>query len=322
MTKSELEHPLLKEIPRLQGCLLNDRDQVQFGDSGDFVFAIQMALMTIDHAEIEPTELQAQSFRGSTRAGVLAYKRARKIVTVDEERRIDATVGKMTIERLDDDLLGRKHPTNPLTDPDEPSRIGAVLTRERPAVPRIIDRSIAILEQLRDAIRLANEEPGKLLQFEAANPLVMDALRRFCGMGVRPDAGLVGELLEQYQAFRAKAPNLARDQKPIDFTDFVKNFPANINPSPNGPNFPPAISNSGKAMFFTPRYRDLDASAQPLFQGMIPPVLELIQLHEMGHFYFGFDDGDPRGRPFFVSRRFAQTYEFFSRQAVFRISAA
>ena len=74
-------------------------------------------------------------------------------------------------------------------------------------------------------------------------------------------------------------------------------------------------------MFFTPRYRDVDVNEKPQFQGMAPAILELIQLHEMGHFYFGFDDGNPVGRPFFVTKRFAQTYEFFSKQAVFRIRA-
>jgi len=322
MTKPTLEHPLFKDIKRLQDCLHNDKDHVEFGDVGDFVFAIQMALMTLDHAAIDPGELQGKSFKGSTRTAVVNYKNKRKIINFSYEQKVDPIVGKMTIERLDDDLLGRKHPINPLTDPGEAARINAVVVRERPAVPRIIDRSIAILEQLLDAIKVSNEEPGKLLQFEASNPLVMDALRRFCGMGIRPDSGIVSELLGQYRAFKGKAPNLGRDQKPINFPDLVKNFPANVDVTPNGPSFPPAITDPGNAMFFTPRYRDVDSTEQPLFQGMVPAVLELIQLHEMGHFYFGFADGDPRGKPLFVTKRFAQTYEFFSRQAVFRFRAA
>jgi hypothetical protein len=274
--------------------------------------------MTVDRAAIDPVEVQGKSFQGTTRTAVINYKKKRKIINVSYEQDVDPIVGKMTIERLDNDLLGRKHEGNPLTDPGEPARI---IARERPAVPRIIDRSIAILEQLLEAIA-AKEEPGKLLQFQAANPLVMDALHRFCGMGVRPDSGIVGQLLEQYRAFRTKTPNLPRDQKPIDFPNFVKSFQDNVKVTPDGPTFPPAITDSGNAMFFTPRYRGVDSTAEPRFQGLVPAVLKLIQLHEMGHFNFDFADGDPRGQGFSVSRRFAQTYEFFSRQAVFRFRAA
>jgi hypothetical protein len=41
MTKPALEHPLFKDIRRLQDCLRHDKDHFEFGDSGDFVLAIQ-----------------------------------------------------------------------------------------------------------------------------------------------------------------------------------------------------------------------------------------------------------------------------------------
>jgi hypothetical protein len=321
MTKAALEHPLFKDNTRLQSCLHHDKDHVQFGDVGDFVFAIQMALMTVDRLAIDPVEVQGRSFGDSTRKAVVKYKDKRKIINFSYEQGVDPIVGKMTIERLDDDLLGRKHTSNPLTDPGEPARIAAVLNRERPAVTRIVDRSIALLRELRDAIARRNEEPGTLLQFEAKNPLVMDALRRFCGMSFREDSGVVEDLLQQYEAFKFKLPNLASDQKAIDFSNFLIRFPANVEVTPDGPTFPPAISDAPNGMFFTPRYRDVDSTEPPLFRGMVPAILELMQLHEMGHFYFGFADGDPRGKSFAVSKRFAQTYEFFSKQAVFHLMA-
>jgi hypothetical protein len=319
MTKVALEHPLFRNIGRLQNCLRLDKDHVQFGDSGDHVFAIQMALMTLEHADIAPEELKNKSFGRSTRDAVQSYKDKRKIINFSYQHSADAIVGKMTIERLDNDLLGRKHTSDPLTDPGEKARIQALLNRERPAVTRIVEKSIELLQQLLQT--MASEDPGRLVQFEANNILVMDALRRFCGMGFRPDAALIEELIGQYEAFKSKLPSLARDQKPIDFPELLIRDPDNVKPTPEGPTFPPAISDPPDGMFFTPRYRDIDVNEKPQFQGLAPATLELIQLHEMGHFYFGFADGNPVGQPFFVTKRFAQSYEFFSKQAVFRILA-
>ena len=321
MTKARLEHPLFKDNQRLQNCLHFDKDHVQFGDSGDHVFAIQMALLSLDHAKIEPSELQNKAFQTSTRDAVKAYKKKHEIINFNYQTSVDAIVGKMTIERLDNDLLGHKHRSNPFADPGEPARIQALLNRERPAVTRIVDKSISLLRELRNSVAQKFEDPGKLLQFEASNPLVTDALRRFCGMGIDPDIALINSVRQQYEAFKSKLPNLARDQKPIDFAGVLKRFSSNVTVTPDGPTFPPAITDRPDGMFFTPRYRDVDVNQPPLFRGLVPATLQLIQLHEMGHFYFDFADGDPRGKPFTVSRRFAQTYEFFSRQAVFRIRA-
>jgi hypothetical protein len=321
MVKATLEHPLFKNNARLQSCLHTDRDHVKLGDTGDFVFAIQMALLTLDKANIDPTELKGQTFQQSTRDAVLSYKRTRKIVNASYEASADPIVGKMTIERLDDDLLGHKHGSNPFG-PDEPARILSVLSRERPAVTRIVAKSIELLSQLLEAAREANEEPGKLLNFEANNPLVFDALRRFCGMSFRPETAVIDSMMLQYLEFQKQLPNLPRDQKGISFFDFVARFPDNVTTAADGGvSVPPAVSDAPAGMFFNPRYRDVDATEAPQFTGMAPATLELMQLHEMGHFYFGFADGDPRGKPFAVSKKFAQTYEFFSKQAVFRILA-
>jgi hypothetical protein len=329
MTKPALEHPLFKGDGRLQNCLRFDKDHVQFGDVGDFVSKIQLALITIDNLSIDPGELKKTAFLTTTRDAVKKYKEKRKIINVAYESTVDPIVGKMTIEQLDNDLLGRaRTATDPLTDPGEPARIQAVLDRERPGVQRIIARSISLLRELKDAVQLRNEEPGKLLQFEARNPLVTDGLRRFCGMGVLPDRIIIDSMAAQYEDFQGKLPRLRGDQKPISFNELLISFPADVNfPDPvtvaeqGGPSFAPAITDAPNGMFFTPRYRDIDVTQKPIFRGQAPAVLELIQLHEMGHFYFGFADGDPRGKPFVISKRFAQTYEFFSKQAVFGILA-
>ncbi|GLS24154.1 hypothetical protein GCM10007874_71750 [Labrys miyagiensis] len=321
MVKAALEHPLFKNNTRLQGCLHNDTDHVKFGDTGDYVFAIQMALLTIDKANIDPRELKGQTFQQSTQDAVLSYKRTRKIINASYQASADAIVGRMTIERLDDDLLGHKHSSNPFG-PDEPARILGVLSRERPAVTRIVAKSLELLRQLLEATRERNEDPGKLLNFEANNPLVLDALRRFCGMSFTPDIVVIETMARQYEEFQKQLPNLPRDQKGIDFAGFVARFPANVTTAADGSvSVPPAVSDPPAGMFFNPRYRDVDATQTPLFIGMAPATLQLMQLHEMGHFYFDFADGDPRGKSLSIAKKFAQTYEFFSKQAVFRLIA-
>src|SRR5215208_8270534 len=74
MAKTALEHPLFKNDIRLQNCLRFDKDHVQFGEVGDFVFKIQLALITIDHLSIDPEELKKTAFLTTTRDAVRKYK--------------------------------------------------------------------------------------------------------------------------------------------------------------------------------------------------------------------------------------------------------
>ena len=81
---------------------------------------------------------------------------------------------------------------------------------------------------------------------------------------------------------------------------------------------PAAFSDVGNAMIFTIRYRDFNPEMPDLFKGLFPEALQGIQLHEMGHFYFGFKDGDPRGKPTAESMKTAQSWDLTARQATFR----
>ena len=187
MAKPALEHPLFKDDGRLQNCLRFDKDHVQFGDIGDFVFKIQLALITIDHLSIDPEELKKKAFLTTTRNAVKKYKEKRKVINFSYERAVDAIVGKMTIEQLDNDLLGRaRTTTDPLTDPGEPARIQAVLDRERPGMQRIIDRSISLLRELRDAVQLRNEEPANCYNSKRVTRLSRMVCAGFVGWGFFP----------------------------------------------------------------------------------------------------------------------------------------
>ncbi|QDU29073.1 hypothetical protein ETAA8_41800 [Anatilimnocola aggregata] len=107
-----LQSRLFKNDPRLAKCLVDDSAHVLLGATGRFVGNIQAALEILDHAEIEMTELQAMKYGPSTAAAVLRYKQQRKIINYSYQTKADNIVGKMTIARLDRELVERdqQHP--------------------------------------------------------------------------------------------------------------------------------------------------------------------------------------------------------------------
>jgi hypothetical protein len=70
-------------------------------------------LRAIDSADIEDSEISAGRYGPSTAAAVLSYKRRRDIVNRKMQTTADAIVGKMTIERLDAEVLAREGQRNP-----------------------------------------------------------------------------------------------------------------------------------------------------------------------------------------------------------------
>ena len=79
-----------------------------------------------------------------------------------------------------------------------------------------------------------------------------------------------------------------------------------------------AISAPGAgAMFFTPLYRLFNPLEPIQIRGRTAESLTGIQMHEMGHFYFNFVDGDPRGKGPEVGLRTTGSYDIVARQATF-----
>ena len=96
---------MLKDDAALQACLLQDRDHVTPGSTGNHVAKIQKSLLLLEQAPIAIAELRARAYGATTAAAVLAYKRRRQIVNLSYQQTADNIVGKMTIARLDADLL-------------------------------------------------------------------------------------------------------------------------------------------------------------------------------------------------------------------------
>ena len=100
-----LSSELFRNCPPLQECAVKDSAHVTPGCRGDAVARIQRALVAIDAAEIAEREINERVYGDTTAAAVLSYKRARNIVNFAYQQTADNIVGKMTIARLDADML-------------------------------------------------------------------------------------------------------------------------------------------------------------------------------------------------------------------------
>ncbi|MEI6708769.1 MAG: hypothetical protein WCK96_16730 [Methylococcales bacterium] len=100
-----LKSKLLSANQRLNNCEVQDSAHVCKGDTGEYVSRIQQALIRIDNAKIADAELSASRYGESTAAAVLRYKTPRKIINTTYQKSADDIVGKMTIKKLDEEML-------------------------------------------------------------------------------------------------------------------------------------------------------------------------------------------------------------------------
>jgi len=91
--------------PRLQACLVSDPAHVVPGDVGPHVSKIQLALLLLDVDRLPHSELLESRYASGTAQAVLAYKTRRNIVNRNYQTQADNIVGRMTIARMDADLV-------------------------------------------------------------------------------------------------------------------------------------------------------------------------------------------------------------------------
>ena len=96
---------LFKDSVRLARTETIDAAHVVVGDVGEHVRLIQIALLELDDAVIDPAEISASRYGKSTADAVLAYKKARDIINRSYQTQADNIVGKMTIKSLDEEML-------------------------------------------------------------------------------------------------------------------------------------------------------------------------------------------------------------------------
>lgn len=100
-----LSSELFRDCAALQACAVKDSAHVTPGCRGDAVARIQRALVAIDEAEIAEREISERVYGDTTAAAVLSYKQDRNIINRAYQQTADNIVGKMTIARLDADML-------------------------------------------------------------------------------------------------------------------------------------------------------------------------------------------------------------------------
>jgi hypothetical protein len=99
-----LQSALFSADRALQACLIDDRSHVTTGAVGEHVTKIHSALVVLDNAPIDVTELRQSRYGPSTAAAVLAFKRQRHIINYSYQTKADNIVGKMTIAMMDREI--------------------------------------------------------------------------------------------------------------------------------------------------------------------------------------------------------------------------
>ena len=89
---------------KLEAAAVSNPGHIVPGARGEHVGKIQQALMLLDGATIEATELEQTLNGASTANAILAYKETRDIVNRTYQTRADNIVGIMTMATLDAEM--------------------------------------------------------------------------------------------------------------------------------------------------------------------------------------------------------------------------
>lgn len=90
---------------KLEAAQTNDAAHVTIGASGPHVAKVQIALAALDDQKIDSLELKQQRYGPSTAKAVQRFKKRREIINHAYQSAADDVVGKMTISRLDLEMV-------------------------------------------------------------------------------------------------------------------------------------------------------------------------------------------------------------------------
>jgi hypothetical protein len=99
-----LKSKLFRGDSKLEAAAISDPAHILHGATGPHVGKIQRALIVLDGATIDD-ELRKTVYGNATCTAVLAYKRKRSIINRSYQNTADNIVGKMTMARLDDEMV-------------------------------------------------------------------------------------------------------------------------------------------------------------------------------------------------------------------------
>lgn len=323
-----LESPLLKGDPELEACLIRDSAHLTLGAAGRHVSKVQQAVLVLGPSGISNRELAGMHYGGSTAAAVLKYKQDHTppIINPAYQKRADDIVGKMTIAALDEEIDIRPS-KDPLTNPDESSRILQLLEREHLGVFLMLQTTSEALLEVQTAFKLAEVNPEAAAGLLFVHRFTVDGLERFFAVNLTNHEKFLPKIIANFKQYMLKFPQLSNDQGAADYGFLLRHglfrgadgvfFLDNGRITKDTPMGFSSVSNPHK-MLFTPRYREFDPTMPPLFRGLFREALRGIQIHEMGHFYFNFDDGSPTGKSPKQCLRLAVSYDLLARQTTFR----
>jgi hypothetical protein len=125
-----------RDNERLQKSLVSDPAHIVAGDVGPHVALIQGALIVLDADVISGDELSTESYGKSTADAVLDYKTRRGIINRSYQTQPDPIVGKMTIQSLDNEMLGReRRRSSLLLNFKVPSQSKAIIVAQSHPIP-------------------------------------------------------------------------------------------------------------------------------------------------------------------------------------------
>jgi len=100
--------PLISKLfrgdPVFEACLVKDAAHIVPGSAGPHVSCIQYALIVLDRYRPAKAEIDRAYYGPTTAAGVLAFKRRRRIINASYQSTADNIVGRMTIAALDAEM--------------------------------------------------------------------------------------------------------------------------------------------------------------------------------------------------------------------------
>jgi peptidoglycan hydrolase-like protein with peptidoglycan-binding domain len=103
---------LFRGVKELQACEVNDSAHLTIGTRGLHVRLVQTALCRLGFTNIHGSEYIDGYYGASTAAEVLRYKNSRQIINGAYQKTADNIVGKMTINRLDGEMIILEHVPN------------------------------------------------------------------------------------------------------------------------------------------------------------------------------------------------------------------
>jgi hypothetical protein len=110
-----LQSRFFKGDPRLEACLVKDSAHILRPQTGDHVAMVHQAIVIFEGDVIDDGDVRSRTYGTSTANAVKEYKRKREIINKTYQKSADDIVGKMTIDRLDRDLLSREDDTPDFT---------------------------------------------------------------------------------------------------------------------------------------------------------------------------------------------------------------